>query len=241
MRPVTLNIGSISTANGSAIVRIGSTLAMCGVQAELSDPHPTTPNEGFIVINVDYSNSVKILKDLSSSYIARTIEDLLINSKYIDLKDLLISEGKLCWTLFVDVMILSADGPPLDACVLATMAALKDVRLPKVETESGTPLVSMATCTPLLSTVSPPLMISFATHKKWKTLLDPTANEAIFCPGLLSIAVTNGNKLVGIYKLGGPPMTSEQLESCIKIARKQYQIQRKLIHTTTTTTTNNNK
>jgi exosome complex component RRP43 len=106
MRPVTLNIGSISTANGSAIVRIGSTLAMCGVQAELSDPHPTTPNEGFIVINVDYSNSVKILKDLSSSYIARTIEDLLINSKYIDLKDLLISEGKVLLKIILMLLLL---------------------------------------------------------------------------------------------------------------------------------------
>ena len=71
----------------------------------------------------------------------------------------------------------------IDACVLATISALRNgiiililliammssllflVRLPAVKTDSGKPLVSMATKKPL-KTGSIPVMTSFAIHKK---------------------------------------------------------------------------
>ena len=40
--------GSISTANGSALVRMGHTTVVCGVKAEIAEPELERPNEGFL-------------------------------------------------------------------------------------------------------------------------------------------------------------------------------------------------
>ena len=40
--------GSISTADGSALVKMGGTTIVCGVKAEIAEPELDTPNEGFL-------------------------------------------------------------------------------------------------------------------------------------------------------------------------------------------------
>src|SRR6266576_5243029 len=40
--------GSISTADGSALVRMGHTTVVCGVKAEIAEPELERPNEGFL-------------------------------------------------------------------------------------------------------------------------------------------------------------------------------------------------
>jgi hypothetical protein len=42
--------GSISTANGSALVRLGDTTVVCGVKAEIAEPDIDRPNDGFLGI-----------------------------------------------------------------------------------------------------------------------------------------------------------------------------------------------
>lgn len=43
--------GSVGTANGSALVRLGSTTIVCGVKAEIAEPDLDRPNEGFLGIS----------------------------------------------------------------------------------------------------------------------------------------------------------------------------------------------
>ena len=45
-RPVSISVGSITTADGSAIVKQGETIIVCGIKAELAKPKPETPCEG---------------------------------------------------------------------------------------------------------------------------------------------------------------------------------------------------
>lgn len=40
--------GSISTADGSALVRLGETTVVCGVKAEIAEPELDLPNQGFL-------------------------------------------------------------------------------------------------------------------------------------------------------------------------------------------------
>lgn len=40
--------GSISTADGSALVRIGDTTIVCGVKAEIAEPDLDLPDQGFL-------------------------------------------------------------------------------------------------------------------------------------------------------------------------------------------------
>ncbi len=41
-------IGSISTANGSALVRLGNTTVVCGVKAEIAEPELDRPEDGYL-------------------------------------------------------------------------------------------------------------------------------------------------------------------------------------------------
>lgn len=45
--------GSISTADGSALVRLGDTTIVCGVKAEIAEPDLNSPSAGFLVPNLD--------------------------------------------------------------------------------------------------------------------------------------------------------------------------------------------
>jgi hypothetical protein len=49
-RTIEFNVGSISTANGSALVRLGQTTIVCGVKAEISEPDLDCEEEGFLGI-----------------------------------------------------------------------------------------------------------------------------------------------------------------------------------------------
>lgn len=40
--------GSISTANGSALVRLGDTTIVCGVKAEIAEPELDRPEDGYL-------------------------------------------------------------------------------------------------------------------------------------------------------------------------------------------------
>ena len=41
-------VGSISTADGSSLVRIGDTTMVCGIKAEVAEPDMARPNDGFV-------------------------------------------------------------------------------------------------------------------------------------------------------------------------------------------------
>lgn len=47
-RTTTVNIGSITTADGSALVKLGNTTVICGVKAELAAPAADSANKGYI-------------------------------------------------------------------------------------------------------------------------------------------------------------------------------------------------
>ncbi len=47
-RDLFVNVGSISTADGSALVRLGETTIVCGVKAEIAEPDLEQPSEGFL-------------------------------------------------------------------------------------------------------------------------------------------------------------------------------------------------
>ncbi|CAH2000596.1 unnamed protein product [Acanthoscelides obtectus] len=129
-RPVILNTGSIDTADGSALSKLGQTTVVCGIKAELCKPKAESPNKGFVVPNLDLpplcspkfrpgppSDQAQVLSQL--------INDIIENSQCIDLTDLCIFPDKLAWCLYIDFICLDFDGSVVDACIIALVGALK--------------------------------------------------------------------------------------------------------------------
>ena len=54
-RRVTVTRGTIVSAAGSSVVRLGATNVVCGIKAEVAQPLVDTHTHGFLVPNVDLS------------------------------------------------------------------------------------------------------------------------------------------------------------------------------------------
>ena len=51
-----LTLGPISTAHGSAMVKLGNTVVVCGVKGEITRPPADAPNVGVVVTNVQLTS-----------------------------------------------------------------------------------------------------------------------------------------------------------------------------------------
>ncbi|CAG2062222.1 unnamed protein product, partial [Timema podura] len=129
-RPVAINIGSISTADGSAIVKIGNTAVVCGIKLELVAPTPAEPDVGYLVPNVELPPlcSPKFRPGPPSDQAqvsGHFVAELIASSGCIDLHQLCIAPEKMCWVLYCDILCINHDGALLDACIAALIAALR--------------------------------------------------------------------------------------------------------------------
>ncbi|KAG6841291.1 hypothetical protein C0991_012461 [Blastosporella zonata] len=130
-RDVNVNVGSISTADGSALVRLGNTTVVCGVKAEIAEPELDREGEGFLVPNLDLpamcspkfkpgppTEEAQVLSD--------RLNEVLVASGILPLSSLCIHPGKSVWVLYVDATCINYDGNVFDATLLAMVAALKN-------------------------------------------------------------------------------------------------------------------
>uniref|UniRef100_A0A8D3B9L0 Exosome complex component RRP43 n=1 Tax=Scophthalmus maximus TaxID=52904 RepID=A0A8D3B9L0_SCOMX len=234
-RTTTLNIGSISTANGSALVKFGNTTVMCGIKAELANPTVETPGKGYIVPDVD-------LPPLCSSRFrpgppgeqaqaaSQFIADVIESSGVIQTEDLCIDRGKLCWVLYCDMMCLDYDGNLLDACIVALLAALKNTRLPEVtfNTETSAPEVNSEKRQGLCIRKHP-VATSFCIFDDSILIVDPTAEEESLATAQLTVVTDEEDRLCSVHKPGGTSMSGQKLQECISRATARQREIQKLI------------
>ncbi|XP_010901892.2 exosome complex component RRP43 [Esox lucius] len=235
-RTTTLNIGSISTADGSALVKIGNTTVMCGIKAELANPAVEVPSRGYIVPNVD-------LPPLCSSRFrpgppgeqaqaaSQFIADVIESSEVIQTEDLCIVKGKLCWVLYCDIMCLDYDGNVLDACLIALLAALKNVRLPEVtfSEDSEVPKVSLENRRGL-TIHKHPVGASFAVFDDSIMIVDPTAEEETLSTAIITVVMDEEKHLCALHKPGGTSLSGEKLQDCINRTTIRHKEVHKLIN-----------
>ncbi|RZF38645.1 hypothetical protein LSTR_LSTR003451 [Laodelphax striatellus] len=183
VRPATINVGSISTADGSAVVKIGRTTVVCGIKAELATPKPSQPQLGFVVANVELPPLCSAtFRPGPPSDIAQTMTSMLgsiVDScGLIDLSQLCVSKEHLVWILHCDIVCLDYSGSVMDAVLIALVAALRTVALPEatycVETKSFS--VDLQKRTPL-KVDSSPVSTTFATIDESNIIADPTVEE----------------------------------------------------------------
>ncbi|KAG8912449.1 hypothetical protein FRC02_005991, partial [Tulasnella sp. 418] len=119
-RDLKVNVGSISTADGSALVRLGNTTVVCGVKLEIAEPDLSRPNDGFIVPNVDLPAlcSPRFKSGPpgeEAQIISERLNDMIIASKILSTSSLCIHPGKFVWVLYIDVACINYDGNAFDA------------------------------------------------------------------------------------------------------------------------------
>jgi len=228
-RPLSLNVGSISTADGSALVRLGDTTIVCGVKAEVCEPDLERPGEGFLVPNLDLpaicspkfkpgppAEEVQLLSD--------RLNEVLVSSGILPLSSLIIHPGKAAWVLYVDATCINYDGNALDAALIAMVAALKNTKLPQAtySEESGRTTCSRSVYSPLQIRRTP-VSMSFGVFDSTHTLADPTAFEEPLLDTTLSVVVDEADQLISVIQSGmGVTSANEKQDwivECIAAAR----------------------
>ncbi|KAK2464837.1 hypothetical protein APHAL10511_003136 [Amanita phalloides] len=228
-RDISINIGSISTANGSALVRLGHTTVVCGVKAEIATPDLDTPNDGFLVPNLDLpalcspkfkpgppSEEAQVLSD-------RLYDTLVASGGLLSLSSLCIHPGKAAWVLYVDAMCINYDGNVFDASLLAMVAALRNTRLPKptFDEESGKTVCSRQDWIELeLDPARLPVSMSFGTFDSSHVFADPTAFEEPLLDSTLSIVLGSGagdDDIISVSQLGSSWVSSAKAKGAVDV------------------------
>ncbi|XP_013388851.1 exosome complex component RRP43 isoform X1 [Lingula anatina] len=238
IRPTMINIGSISTAEGSALVKLGNTTVLCGVKAEVTNPKSEEPDKGIIVPNVDLPAlcSPRFRPGPPSEQaqvVSQFMVEVIQNSGCIDPKDLCIKAGKHVWVLYCDLVCLDYDGNVTDACVLALMAALKNVSLPKVtlNEESGNLETHMQEKWGL-NILCQPVATTFAIFDDCIVFADPTDEEENLATGKVTIVTTEEDKICFVHKPGGSPLSDDKLQNCLQRSFIRAREARNLVETT---------
>ncbi|KAF9113973.1 Exosome complex component RRP43 [Mortierella sp. AM989] len=231
-RPTTVHYGVITTANGSAMVRIGGTTVVCGVKAEVAEPKLDAPDQGYLVPNVDLSPICSSTfrpgpPSEQAQVVSESINRILKESKVLDLKDLCIEEGKAVWALWIDVVCISYDGNIHDAALAAVVAALKNVHIRTPTYEEGVVKVSGGEGINddnsfKLKLARTPLSTSFVLFDTSLTLLaDPNFAEESISQGQITVTIDEQGQLCGVSKVGAASSSQTLLKQCVESARKR--------------------
>ena len=123
IRPVKVMCDVAPVAEGSAQVFLGRTHVIAGVRLEAAPPVADHPVEGVLLVHAGKDNAP----------LARAVERALRDAEAIDLMRLCIEPGRTVWHVQLDVRCINDDGSLVDACVLASVAALASARMPRFD------------------------------------------------------------------------------------------------------------
>mmetsp|Transcript_14095 Transcript_14095/g.24826 ORF Transcript_14095/g.24826 Transcript_14095/m.24826 type:complete len:304 (-) Transcript_14095:65-976(-) len=229
-RAITIQNNIFPHVNGSSRVKIDSDVdIICSVKLEIADTLPSAPSSGYLAVNVDISPSCAIYTDeksvqATSSSIAEHLEGMFVGSNALDLKQFSILKGKFCWVVHVDLLILSMDGNPLDACSIAAQVALQCTRIPRTEAipgESGLledfEVIGDLAESTFVQAQGVPVFVTVAKVGS-ALLLDSSAAEQQCASCVLGVAVDRDGACCGVQYLKHGLLANTDLSSCIQRA-----------------------
>jgi exosome complex component RRP42 len=212
-RDVSVEIGPVKSANGSAQVRIGNTRVLVGVKIERAEPFPDTPETGVLIVNAELRPLASPSFELGppreeAIELARVVDRGIRESEAIELEKLGIKPGEEVWAVFVDIHVLDHDGNLIDASALGAIAALLNAKPPEDEAWSlgEFPIRKR----PIAVTVS---------RINDKLMVDPCLDEESVMDARLTIATIEDGSICAMQKGGVGSFSREQIEQAYQLAR----------------------
>ena len=167
---------------------------------------------------------------LDSQVMNQTLFNVIINSGCVDLTQLCIAKGKLAWVLYCDLVCLDDDGAVLDVAVIALMAALKSLALPKVNYDLDTKTIKVDDKVKKpLSMNCLPVATTFISFEQKYLLVDPTSDEESIADSTITIS-TCDDQLSYVYQPGGTPLKPETFELIVKHAHQREKYIKSLLN-----------
>ncbi|MCE4627683.1 MAG: exosome complex protein Rrp42 [Desulfurococcales archaeon] len=224
-RDVSVEIGVVERAEGSALVKLGKTQVLAGVKAEIGTPFRDTPDEGVITVNAEFVPLASPYfepgpPDENAIELARVVDRSLREVNAVDRKSLVIIPGEKVWILFIDLYVLDHDGNLFDASMLAAMAALLNTKLPEYEElETGEIVIKRETRTAGLKINH--IVVSGTSAKIGKHIIvDPNLEEETVSDARLVVSFDENLRIVGAQKTGPSGLSHAELYRMIEASRE---------------------
>jgi len=229
-RKISLDVDVISTAEGSARVKIGKTDVISGVKLEVMEPYPDTQDQGSIMVGAELlplsSPNFELGPPSKDAVeLARIVDRGIRESKALDLKKLCIKEGEKVWMLIIDLVTINHDGNLFDASALAAIAALKNMKFP--EYKDGV-INNKKKTDKKLELMDIPLSVTVSKIGD-KFIVDPDSEEEKAVDARLTVASLSDGTLCALQKGGDYPLTAEDVSKMIEIAIEKGKELRKLV------------
>ncbi|MEM5829452.1 MAG: exosome complex protein Rrp42 [Candidatus Aenigmatarchaeota archaeon] len=219
----------VKNAEGSASVKFGETEVVAGVKLDLGEPFPDTPEEGILIVNAEFTPLAS--PDFEAGppgedaiELARIVDRGIRSSHCIKLDELCLEPGKKVWCVFVDIHIINHKGNLLDASTLASLVALLNTRIPKVEGEK----ILRGEYEKQLPVQFKPINVSVCKIKE-NFLVDPVLEEEEIVESRLSVSVREDDLICTIQKQGNGELNAKDIEKMIEIAMEKSKEIRKLV------------
>ena len=216
----------ISKAEGSALVKLGSSQVLVGVKMQPGEPFPDSPNRGVIITNAELVPLASPLfepgpPNETGIELARLVDRGVRESKAIDLEALCITPGKQVWIIFIDVHILDDCGNILDASSIGAIAALLTTKVPARKFGLGEDYPLPVKDIPIATTA-----IEFGDV----IMFDPDSDEESIANTKLTVLSTADGSICGMQKSGTGVLRQEQIYRIVDIAcEKAKEIREKFL------------
>lgn len=232
-RPIFVETGVIPQASGSARVRFGATDVIVSVKAEIGTPSPLQPDKGKVSIFVDCSPTAAPVfegrggEELSAE-LSVALQRCFLGGKNgagagIDLSSLIVVEGKTCWDLYIDGLVVSSDGNLLDALAAAVKVALSNTGIPKVDVVLGAspddqPVIDVSDEESQFDTTGVPVVVTL-TKVGRHYIVDATSEEESQMSSAVSISVNRHGRICGLSKRGATGLDPSVILDMISVAK----------------------
>lgn len=226
-RPIEITKNYINTGEGSALVKLGNTKALSVIKFDIVEPFSDKPDEGVILTNSEMlSLSSERFEsgppNEKSIELARVVDRGIRSAEIIDTKAMNLENGKVLG-LFIDLYLLDYDGNYLDASALATMAALRETKVPKYE-DGKLIRENMKDKLKLKGDV---FMNTFVKIDD-KILLDPIIDEEVSMDCRLSVGIY-GNEICSLQKNGRSALKRKEFEHMIDVSLEKYKELKRIV------------
>lgn len=229
-KPIKLETGVIKTSEGSARVKIGETDVIVGIKVEIGEPYPDIPDQGTIMVGAELlplSNPDFELgpPGIEAIELARVVDRGIRESKTIDFKKLCIKKGEKAWILLIDICTINDAGNLIDSSALAALAALRDMKFPKVVDDK---IDFQETTNKKLEIKNMPIAVTVVKIGD-KFIVDPITEEEKALDARLTATTLEDGTLCALQKGGDFPLTAEDVSKMIDISLEKGKELRKLL------------
>ncbi|CAI9831989.1 MAG: exosome complex protein Rrp42 [Nitrosopumilus sp.] len=216
-RRVDVEPGVIPKANGSARVRLGDTVAICGVKIQPDRPFPDQGDKGMFICTAETLPLSHPTAETGPPQppvieLARVVDRGIRESHMLDLSQMVIERNRSVVGVFADNAVVDNDGNLFDACSYAATAALLTARAPRWNWIDDAPVLSdeEPRRIPVNTVPVSVTMGKIGGH----IIVDPDGDEWQMLDARITITSDSGGNICALQKGGTDGFSLSEIDRC---------------------------